>query len=104
MLTDPHGQLHAVAASTERVQLLELFELQNHDGPCLDAFRTGAPVTAADLNDQLQQWPTLRSARPSTTASTAPTVSRCGSGTRPSAPSTCSAYTSERSTRPIKGW
>jgi len=58
MLTDPHGQLHAVAASTERVQLLELFELQNHDGPCLDAFRTGAPVTAADLNDHLQQWPT----------------------------------------------
>jgi transcriptional regulator with GAF, ATPase, and Fis domain len=58
MLTDPHGHLHAVAASTERVQLLELFELQNHDGPCLDAFRTGNPVTAADLHEHLEQWPT----------------------------------------------
>jgi transcriptional regulator with GAF, ATPase, and Fis domain len=58
MLTDPHGHLHAVAASTEEVQLLELFELQNHDGPCLDAFRSGNPVTAADLHEHLEQWPT----------------------------------------------
>jgi hypothetical protein len=57
MLADPHGRLHAVAASTERMRLLELFELQNHDGPCLDAFRTGQPVVAPDLNDQRQHWP-----------------------------------------------
>jgi transcriptional regulator with GAF, ATPase, and Fis domain len=59
MLADPHGRLHAVAASTERVRLLELFELQNHDGPCLDAFRTGRAVTAPDLNKQHEHWPTF---------------------------------------------
>jgi len=59
MLADPYGRLHAVAASTERMRLLELFELQNHDGPCLDAFRTGHAVVAADLNDQRAHWPTF---------------------------------------------
>jgi transcriptional regulator with GAF, ATPase, and Fis domain len=59
MLADPHGRLHAVAASTERLRLLELFELQNHDGPCLDAFRSGDPVSARDLNEQHQHWPSF---------------------------------------------
>ena len=59
MLASPSGQLQAVAASNERVRLLELFELQNRDGPCLDAYRTGevglgrpsraSPTKMADL-------------------------------------------------------
>ena len=59
MLADPAGQLHPVAASTEQVRFLELFEVQNHDGPCLDAFRTGRIIVAADLTDHRQQWPTF---------------------------------------------
>jgi hypothetical protein len=59
MLADPVGQLHPVAASTEQVRFLELFEVQNHDGPCLDAFRTGRIIVAADLTDHRQQWPTF---------------------------------------------
>jgi len=59
MLADPHGQLHPVAASTEQVHFLELFEIQNHDGPCLDAYRTGETVGADDLSQFRQQWPTF---------------------------------------------
>jgi hypothetical protein len=59
MLADPAGQLHAVAASTEQVRLLELFEVQNQDGPCLDAYRTGEPVHASDLAQRQQDWPTF---------------------------------------------
>jgi transcriptional regulator with GAF, ATPase, and Fis domain len=59
MLADPTGKLHAVAASTEKVRLLELFEVQNHDGPCLDAFRTGEPVHARDLAQRQHEWPTF---------------------------------------------
>src|SRR4029079_13782812 len=33
MLAGPGGQLPPVGASTEQVHLLELFEIQNHDGP-----------------------------------------------------------------------
>lgn len=59
MLADPAGRLHAVAASTEQVHLLELFEVQNHDGPCLDAYRTGEPVHASDLGEHAERWPTF---------------------------------------------
>jgi hypothetical protein len=51
------GRLHAVAASTERSYLLELFEVQNEDGPCLDAFRGGVDVSAEDLSEESDRWP-----------------------------------------------
>ena len=57
MLADPRGALHATAASSENARLLELFELQTDAGPCLDAFRTGAPVVNADLQASTQRWP-----------------------------------------------
>ena len=57
MLASPSGHLQPVAASTERIRLLELFELQNQDGPCLDAFRTGETVIAADLEQERERWP-----------------------------------------------
>ena len=42
LLTDGQGTLQVVAASSERTRLLELFQLQTDEGPCLDCFRTGA--------------------------------------------------------------
>ena len=52
LLADPRGQLRVVAASSEAVRLVELFQLQNDQGPCLDCFRSGQPVTAADLTGE----------------------------------------------------
>src|SRR5580693_5512001 len=57
LLADPRGELRVVAASSEAARLLELFQLQNDQGPCLDCFRSGRPVAAADLAAAATQWP-----------------------------------------------
>ncbi len=44
LLAGPHGELQVVAASSEAARLLELFQLQNDQGPCLDCFRSGQPA------------------------------------------------------------
>jgi transcriptional regulator with GAF, ATPase, and Fis domain len=51
------GALHVLASSTEQTRLLELFQLQANEGPCLDCFRTGEPVLVPDLAATIQRWP-----------------------------------------------
>lgn len=58
MLAAPGGTLTLVASSSERMRLIELFELQGDEGPCPDCFRTGEPVTEADLGTT-SRWPTF---------------------------------------------
>ena len=57
VLADPRGELRVAAASSEEAELLELFQLQNDQGPCLECFRTGRAVTATDLAGPAPQWP-----------------------------------------------
>jgi GAF domain-containing protein len=57
LLADAAGQLQFMAASDERARLLELFQLQHSDGPCLDAFTTGEAVVNADLREATGRWP-----------------------------------------------
>src|SRR4051794_5777472 len=56
---DGKGSLQTVASSHERTELLELFQLQNDEGPCLDTFRQGRPVTCLDLGRDEGRWPTF---------------------------------------------
>ena len=57
MLADHRGTLHASAASSESARLLELFELQTDAGPCVDCYRSAAPVVNADLGANAERWP-----------------------------------------------
>src|SRR3954469_16963428 len=49
MLAGPDGQLRVMASSSEAMRVLELFEIQAQEGPCLDCHRTGEPVMNDDL-------------------------------------------------------
>jgi len=62
VLADPRGQLRVAAASSEEARLIELFQIQDDQGPCLDCFRTGQPVTVADLAGPGQRWPRFAAA------------------------------------------
>jgi len=57
LLADQRGGLHFMAASDESTKLLEVFQLQWRDGPCLDAFHNAAPVVNADLRTAGDRWP-----------------------------------------------
>jgi GAF domain-containing protein len=59
LLADQSGTLQFMAASTEQAKHIELFQLQNHEGPCLDCFQTGRPVINADLETAGSKWPRL---------------------------------------------
>jgi GAF domain-containing protein len=62
MLASPAGSLGLVASSSEAMRLLELFELQAQEGPCLDAFRTGEPVGHENLRAGSGRWPSFSAA------------------------------------------
>jgi GAF domain-containing protein len=62
MLASPAGSLGLVASSSEAMRLLELFELQAQEGPCLDAFRTGEPVEQENLQAGAGRWPVFSAA------------------------------------------
>lgn len=56
LLTSQHGRLEVVASSSERMHTLEMFEIQNSEGPSLDVLRTGrAIVNGSVMTDS--RWP-----------------------------------------------
>jgi GAF domain-containing protein len=57
MLVSPQGRLRLVAASSEAMRVVELFELQAQEGPCLDAYSTGERVEHEVLRARSGRWP-----------------------------------------------
>ena len=58
LLSDHKGVLRVAASSSEATALLEAFQLQAEEGPCLDAFHSHQPVSA-DLTAADSSWPTF---------------------------------------------
>jgi len=57
LLADQRGGLQVVATSDERARLLELFQLQADEGPCMDAYRTGEIIQVNDIAAAKGRWP-----------------------------------------------
>lgn len=62
LLADPRRQLHLMAATSDRTEELELFQLQADEGPCLDCYTSGEPLSVADLRAAAQRWPRFAAA------------------------------------------
>ena len=57
LLADPLQQLRLLAATSEQARELELFQLQADEGPCVECYTTGRPVSVADLRPAVARWP-----------------------------------------------
>jgi GAF domain-containing protein len=57
LLADEDGRLKVVVTSSEHARLLELYQLQSAEGPCLECYRRGRPVSVGDLESAAERWP-----------------------------------------------
>jgi transcriptional regulator with GAF, ATPase, and Fis domain len=57
LLANGRGVLSLLAASSEATEHLELFQLQQEEGPCLDCYKAGSPVLVPDLGEETDRWP-----------------------------------------------
>jgi GAF domain-containing protein len=57
LLADPLQQLRLLAATSEQARELELFQLPAEEGPCVECYTTGQPVSVADLQEAIERWP-----------------------------------------------
>jgi GAF domain-containing protein len=57
MLASADGELRVLASSSEAMRILELFEAQADEGPCIDAYRSGLPVVNLTIDEANSRWP-----------------------------------------------
>ena len=57
LLDDQRGNLAVVASSNEQSRLLEVYQVQSAQGPCVDCVGTSACVRVPDLTQELGRWP-----------------------------------------------
>ncbi|MBM0128266.1 GAF and ANTAR domain-containing protein [Pimelobacter simplex] len=62
ILADARGVLHVVASTSDQAQLLELLELQNDEGPCLDCLQSARPVVNVGGGESQERWPRFSTA------------------------------------------
>lgn len=57
VLTDAQGTLRLVAATSEAMEMVEIFQIQHAEGPCFDCYRGGEVVQVDDLTRSAERWP-----------------------------------------------
>src|ERR1700749_1301680 len=51
LFADGQQQLRLAVSSSESARLMDLYQLQNDEGPCLECYRSGHPVSGVPLQD-----------------------------------------------------
>jgi GAF domain-containing protein len=63
IIADQRGALHVVAATSQETRVLEVFQVQNDEGgPCVECYRSHAPLVNLDVDEVADRWPRFRRA------------------------------------------
>ena len=62
LLADPLEHLRLLAATSEQARDIELFQLQADEGPCMECYATGQPVSVSDVRSETDRWPQFATA------------------------------------------
>src|SRR4051794_41891838 len=62
LVDNGHGRLELLSATSHRTAELELYQAQQDSGPCVDAARTGEPVSANGEAEITGRWPDVGAA------------------------------------------
>jgi ANTAR domain/GAF domain len=57
MLVAAEGDLRVIASSSDAMRIVELFELQSDEGPCVDCYRDGTLIVNQNLAEAVDRWP-----------------------------------------------
>ena len=57
LLLSTSGELEYLASSNESMEMMEMFQIQSHEGPCIECFETGKPVINRSLSASVEMWP-----------------------------------------------
>jgi transcriptional regulator with GAF, ATPase, and Fis domain len=57
LIADGQGQMQLAASSSESARLLKLYQIQHDEGPCLECYRSGQPVSAGSMQEAGSRWP-----------------------------------------------
>lgn len=62
LLVNQSRDLEVVVSTSERSALVGLLQLEAGEGPCVEAFTTGAPVSVQDADEMRRRWPQFAAA------------------------------------------
>ena len=57
LLADPLGQLRLLAATSTQTRELELLQVYVDEGPCVECYASGHPISMADVRTESARWP-----------------------------------------------
>lgn len=62
LVSDQRGHIHVIASSSHEARVVDLFALQNDQGPCLDCFDSGQQVVNVNGGEATERWPRFTAA------------------------------------------
>ena len=62
MLANQRQELEVIVSTSERSNLIGLMQLEAGEGPCVEAFTTGAAVSVSDAHEMRRRWPRFAAA------------------------------------------